>query len=110
MEDSQIVVPRSFIELFIPPGRLKPVETREVISERYEFCEDLAQMLEPTARAKLFEIGLAEEDVLERVHQGLEAGGLVSEAEALWVIRRLAEILEWPLPDAWLGGSTLPTD
>ncbi|MBP6646793.1 MAG: hypothetical protein KA207_13105 [Burkholderiaceae bacterium] len=34
--------------------------------------------------------------VLERCHRGLIGeGAVVNEAEAQWVIRRLAELLEW---------------
>jgi hypothetical protein len=103
-EDSQIVVPPSFIALFVPPGRIKPTESREHIVQRYELCEDLAQMLTEQARAKLFELGVAERDVLERIARGLQGDGsedtIVSAAEAGWVVRRLAELLDWPpLPD-----------
>ena len=100
MEDSQLVVPPSFVALFVPAGRIKPTETRETISARYELCEDLAQMLEQTAADKRFELGVTEEDVLERIHQGLQGGDVVSGAEATWVVRRLAEIAAWPLPPA----------
>lgn len=95
-DESQILVPRSFIELFIPPGRLKPSAAREHIAERYELCEDLAQMLTEPARARLFELGITEPDVLHRTLGGLLAGGVVEPAEAAWVVRRLAELLEWP--------------
>jgi Fe2+ transport system protein FeoA len=96
-DESQIVVPRSFIEVFVPAGKIKPTETREVIAARYELCEDLAQMLTDTAQSRLFELGVAEQDVLERMHQGLLAdAALVSADEARWVIRRLAELLGWP--------------
>lgn len=99
-DDSQIVIPPSFIALFVPPGRVKPTAAREEIAERYEFCEDLAQALTEQARTKLFELGIAEADVLERIGRGLAApGGLVGEAEAAWVLRRLAELLEWPMPE-----------
>ena len=43
-EDNQIIIPPSFIALFVPPGRIKPTEPREVIAERYELCEDLARL------------------------------------------------------------------
>lgn len=104
-EDSQIVVPPSFIALFVPPGRIKPTASREHIAERHEWCEDLAQMLTEQARTKLFELGVAERDVLERIARGLQGDGadpgIVSAAEAGWVVRRLAELLDWPpLPDA----------
>jgi hypothetical protein len=99
MDDSQILVPESFTALFVPPGRLRPTETREHIAQRYELCEDMAQMLTETAQTKRFELGITEADVLERVHLGLrqEVSG-VSQAEACWVVRRLAELLEWPDP------------
>ena len=100
-DDNQTTLPRSFIELFIPAGALKPRAPREHIAERYELCEDLAQMLTEHAKAKLFELGVTEEDVLERVHRGLLAEGAVVEAdEASWVLCRLAELLDWPMPSA----------
>ena len=99
-EDSQIVVPRSFIELYLPPGRIKPTAPRDEITARYEFCEDLASMLTEHARLKLWELGITEGDVLERMHRGLVVPDApVSPAEAQWVIRRLAELLEWRAPD-----------
>ena len=99
-DDNQFIVPPSFIALFVPPGRFKPTASREFIAERYEWCEDLATMLMDTARQKLWELGITETDVLDRVHLGLlEGGATVDEAEARWVITRLAELLEWPLPE-----------
>ena len=105
-EDSQIIVPRSFIELFVPAGSSKPRESRETIAERYEFCEDLAQMLTEQARAKQFDLQVTERDVLERIGRGLDAQpGLVSGAEGRWVLRRLAELLEWqPLEGTGVAG------
>jgi len=108
-DESQIVVPPSFIALFAQPGRVKPSERREFIAERHELCEDLATMLTDHAQAKLRELAIAEFDVLERIHSGLltgEAG--LSAAEAEWVTRRLAELLDWdcPLPDS---GTALPS-
>ena len=95
-DESQIVVPRSFIEVFLLPGKVKPTETREVIAARHELCEDLAQMLTETAQSRRFELGITEQDVLERMHQGLLSdAALVSADEARWVIRRLAELLGW---------------
>jgi hypothetical protein len=95
-DESQIVVPPSFIALYVEPGRIKPNAAREAIAERYEFCEDLATLLVDHARNKLWELGVAEADVLERIRRGLltgEAG--LSGAEARWVITRLAELLGW---------------
>jgi hypothetical protein len=95
-DENQFVVPQTFIELFIPPGRIKPTESAATIAARYELCEDMAQMLTDHARAKLFELGITERDVLERIHAGLAAGDQFSEAEARWITRRLAELLDWP--------------
>lgn len=99
-DDSHIEVPPSFITLFVPPGRIKPTASRQHITERYELCEDLATMFVDTAQTKLWELGIGEADVLERIHAGLLAGaGGVDEAEARWVTRRLAELLGWDIGD-----------
>ncbi len=93
---NQIVVPPSFVALFVPPGRSKPTAAREEIAARYEFCEDLASMLTEHASAKLWELGITEGDVLERMHRGLVSGDMtLSALEAQWVICRLAELLGW---------------
>lgn len=98
-EDNQIIIPPSFIALFVPPGRLKPTEPREVIAERYELCEDLAQMLTEPARTQFAVLHITEADVLERVQAGLQGDdAVVTPAEAQWVVCRLAELLDWELP------------
>jgi hypothetical protein len=99
MDLSQITIPPSFVDLFVPPGRLRPSEPLAFIAERHELCEDMAQMLTETARARLFELGVTEDDVLQRIDQGLRAqGSPVSADEATWIGCRLAELLDWPLP------------
>lgn len=106
-EDSQLILPPSFVALFVEPGRTKPNQPRAYIQERYGFCEDLATMLVETARTKQWELGIAESDVLTRVHEGLLGSGLeVSEAEAQWVSTRLAELLEWTPIFTWNAPST----
>ena len=103
-DESQIVVPPSFIALYMEPGRIKPTASREDIVARYEFCEDLATMLVDHARTKLWELGVAEIDVLERVHRGLSTDPSgVNPAEAEWVIRRLAELLGWDVSPGYAG-------
>jgi hypothetical protein len=95
-DDSQIEVPPSFVALFVPPGRIKPTASWREIRERYEYCEDLANLLTETARTQLWQLGVAESDVLERIRQGLLGGQAgVNDAEAQWVVRRLAELLDW---------------
>ncbi|WP_280154454.1 ATPase with chaperone activity [Piscinibacter sp. XHJ-5] len=93
-EDSQIVVPASFVALFVEPGRIKPSASQAEIAARYEFCEDLAVVLVDQAKTLQWQLGIADSDVLSRVHEGLlsPASG-VSAPEAQWVTRRLAELL-----------------
>lgn len=95
-DDSQILVPPSFVALYLTPGRTRPSASRAEISARHEFCEDLATMLTETAANKLWELGVTEADVLERVYRGLLGdAATVNAAEAQWVVRRLAELLGW---------------
>jgi hypothetical protein len=94
-DESQIQVPASFVALFIPEGRVKPVSSRQEIADRHEICEDLATALLDKARTVLRELGVTEKDVLHRIHRVLrEPASGISSAEALWVTRRLAEMLE----------------
>jgi len=95
-EESQLLIPASFTALFIEPGRSKPSASRAEITARYDVCEDLSALLTEHAASILWETGIAESDVLERVHAGLltsDAG--VSDVEARWVTLRLAEMLGW---------------
>jgi hypothetical protein len=98
-DENQSPIPRSFIELYLPRGRSRPIESRQVIGARYELCEDMANMLTEHARTTLFELNLTEELVVDRVYRGLLAdGSVVSKDEARWVACRLAELLGWPQP------------
>jgi len=96
-EENQTELPQSFVALFLEPGRSKPAATRFFIAERYELCEDMAQLLTQTAQDMLHGMGLDASDVLQRCHQGLLAQPeLFNPAEAQWVVRRLAELCGWP--------------
>ena len=98
-DENQIVVPPSFIALFVEPGRIKPSATRETITQRYEFCEALATMLVERAQTLQWQLGITEADVLEKLHAGLRGDDApVPPNEAEWIIRRLAELLEWDRP------------
>lgn len=98
-EDSQIEIPPSFIAVYMAPGQRRPSLPRSELAQRHEFCDDLANLLTDTASTKLWELGVTQEDVLARIHQGLlVAGAPVSAAEAQWVLCRLAELLGWPPP------------
>jgi hypothetical protein len=100
MDDhSQILIPDSFVALYLTPGRGKPSVPRDELAARYELCEDLAQALVEHARAMLFGQGVSEDEVLLRCHRGLLVeGSVVSAAEAEWAVRRLAELLDWECP------------
>ena len=100
MDENQTAIPQSFIALFIPRGRTRPTASQSTIAARYDLCEDLAQTLTEPARTTLFALSITEELVLERIHQGLLADGSgVTPDESRWIITRLAELLEWQLPD-----------
>lgn len=98
-DDSQILIPESFAALFMAPGAYKPRASRQHIAARYELCEDMAQMLTEHAQLKRVELGVSEDIVLQRIHRGLrEQASVVDVHEAGWVMRRLAELLGWPMP------------
>ncbi len=110
-EESQIVVPESFIALYrVPGGTGRLSAPRAQIAERYEFCEDLSTMLTEQAANRRWELGVSEDDVLERILEGLlgmESG--VDAAEAAWVLRRLAELLDWRASRFHPDASNAPT-
>lgn len=95
-DDYQIPIPPSFEALYRDArGRLSlPLAE---FRGRYELCEDMAQLLVERSQALLHDQGLAEDLVLERTRDGLAGTGSgFSDAEAGWVVTRLAELLGWP--------------
>jgi hypothetical protein len=99
-EDNQLFIPESFMALFIQPGRFKPSASRAEVSDRYELCEDMANMLTETAQNMQFSLGITEQDVLMQCLRGLQAeGSVVTLPESHWVVNRLAELLNWPFSD-----------
>jgi hypothetical protein len=96
-EEYQIEIPQSFMALFVDAGRTKPNAARDVVASRYELCEDMATMLTETARSMFLSLGITEDDVLIQCYRGLTGiGAVVTRPEAIWVVHRLAELLEWP--------------
>lgn len=96
-DPNQLTVPESFTALYLAPGGYKTTLPRGELVERFEFCDDLANMLTEHAANIKFDTGIHELDVLERCHQGLlNDGAGVSPDEAGWVIGRLAELMNWP--------------
>lgn len=98
-DHNQLTVPDSFLALYLVAGRLKPNATRAAITDRYEFCEDLAGQLFELAETQHADLGIPACDVLRRCHAGLqsECSGL-NEKEAEWVVKRLAELAGWESP------------
>ena len=99
----------AFVALYVERGRIRPSIPREALFARHELCEDLSVLLVERARGLIHELGLAEEDVLQRVHQGLLGeDSPVSAAEAGWTVGRLAEHLGWEAVLARLDIVALP--
>ncbi|MBI5258774.1 MAG: hypothetical protein HY855_19875 [Burkholderiales bacterium] len=99
-DDYQIPIPPSFHAVHADARGRLTVPLAE-FRARYELCEDMAQMLVEPCQAHHHDQGLAEDIVLQRTRAGLagpDAG--FNEAEATWVVTRLAELLGWPLPEA----------
>lgn len=95
----QTEVPSSFVAIYSTEaaGRVRrPALPLAALQERHDFCADLAQALVESSRARLFELRVTEEDILLKVLSGLTASeGVVSGVESQWVVRRLAELLDW---------------
>jgi hypothetical protein len=95
-EEYQIEIPQSFMALFVEPGRQNPNASRDVVAAGYELCEDMATMLTETAKNMFLGLGITEDAVLIQCYRGLTgAEAVVTVPEAVWVIHRLAELLEW---------------
>ena len=96
-DDNQILIPQSFIALYLDPGRTRPNAPREQVAGRYELCEDMACLLTEHAQTMVFEQGVSEAQALSRCRQSLLVEPSVfAEPEAGWIATRLAELLGWP--------------
>jgi hypothetical protein len=98
-DHNQLEIAESFLALHVVDGRLRPTQTRELLTARYELCETLAQQLFEYAQEQHHKHGLTEHEVLERCHAGLIGdASVVDKCEAGWVVRRLAELEGWECP------------
>jgi hypothetical protein len=94
-DDRQIFVPPSFIALFVPLGKTKPIASREEIETRYDYCEDLSQLLFDQLRDKMAEHGIPVDIALPRITAVLTEPSLnLNDAESDWVLSRLTELSE----------------
>ena len=95
-DENQILIPPSF-EAVHRDARGRLMLPRADFRARYELCEDMAQMLVEPCQARLHDLGLSEDVILERTETGLAAEDSgFSAAEAAWIATRLAELLGWP--------------
>ena len=95
-DHNQTLVPQSFLVLHSRNGRA--LQPRAEIEARHELCEDVA------LHAAAFLSGRHQEgdDAGEALRVlATEVGRRGAPAEAAWVVRRVAELLDWPQPD-WL--------
>ena len=100
-DHNQTLVPETFLALHSSRGR--PLLARAEMEARHELCEDLALHTASFLAAHAQDPD-GSDDALQRCHAGLLAApAAVSAGEAAWVIRRVAELQDWPLP-AWLAG------
>ena len=91
-DENQIEIPPSFTALFADRSGTRLRTPISEVRQRYEACEDLATHLTETARILAHVEVPSEDEVLHRIHAGLRSDGSgVSQAEARWVVLRLAE-------------------
>jgi len=97
-DDYQIEIPPSFIAIYTDARRRLTVKLAE-LRQRYDLCEDTAQQLVEPGRHIHFDLGLTQDEVIDRLLAGLHDSdsGLTAD-EAVWVIKRMAELLDWTLP------------
>ena len=99
---NQQFIPSSFTDLFKDPTRAysKASEPFEVILERYDLCEDMAQMLYQPSLNMMGSMNITESDVVERTLKGLLINPeIVNCAEAKWIVQRMCELLDWDIAD-----------
>lgn len=93
------VMPKSLLvdygRKLYPPGCTPPE-----MYERWDICEDLAQQLrsksiEAKTGARAY---MGKADILAEFLEQLLETDWGSDAEMRWVIRRTAELLQWPVP------------
>src|SRR4051812_7325917 len=99
-DHNQTLVPESFAALHSRHGRaLRP---RSEIEVRYELCEDVALHAAAFLADRCAD-GDDTDDALQRCRDGLRTAATAFSAdEAVWIVRRVAELQDWPQP-AWLA-------
>ena len=82
---------------FYAPGCTPPE-----LQERWDVCEDLAQQLAVKSRESKDgkRAHMTETQILDQYLPRLISTKWTSEAEARWVMRRVAALLNWPVPES----------
>jgi hypothetical protein len=96
-EHNQLFIADSFAALFTVNDR--PTLARKEFEGRYEACEDLAQQLAGVCMNLQLDDDASTDAALLQCLGGVRVPSMVgTDAEAQWVIRRVAELLDWPVP------------
>ena len=100
MDDpNQIEVPPSFLLLYASPSGQRLTQSMAEVRDRYELCEDLAQMLVEHPTMQQGDDAASQAQLLGKTRLALEGDASpVRVPEAGWVIQRLAELLGWEAP------------
>lgn len=98
-DHNQTLVPDSFMAIHSRHGR--PILKRDELEARYELAEDLAMHIGEMASAVSEDDAQGQRSAMRLAKAGLMAEpAQVSEVEADWVVRRVAELCGWREPDA----------
>lgn len=98
-EFNQLFIADSFQALYLDKNGRSTL-TREALHARQELCEDLAQSLAEVCLELKSRNDIGLSAAIEQCHGGLlGADSGVSRAEADWVARRIAELLQQGVPD-----------
>ena len=97
-DHNQTLIPESFLALHVRHGR--PLLERREMEARYEYAESLAEQIAVVVASVPAEDAADQGDALRSVRESLLAELLSDrEAEASWVVTRVAEICGWEPPD-----------
>ena len=97
-DHNQTLVPESFLALYARHGR--PLLERKEMEARYESAESLAEQFAAVVANVPAEDAAGQREALRAVKASLLTDLLRERGpEALWVVRRVAEMCEWAPPD-----------
>jgi hypothetical protein len=99
-EFNQLFIAKTFQNLYADI-RGRPTLSRDEMQVRQELCEDLAQSLAEVCRGLCLRADAGAGDALLRCHEGLlTPPSTLPAPEARWVAIRIAELLQWDVPDS----------